>query len=276
MASDLRDAATVLTLRDGTSNGSFEVFLVRRHGGSGFMAGAHVFPGGVVDEGDSDPRLLDHAEGRTPAECAACLGEPGNPKAAAYFFAAMRETFEEAGVLVGTSDAPPDDHARSALQNAERTFGDVAVQFGLKLRLDALVPQARWITPTVEKRRYDTRFFLARSPAGQIARHDDIETTAGDWFEPRAALEAEGRGEIKLPPPTLVSLEWLAGFDDIDGAMQGAAARTPPVIQPEPQAEGSRIVLALPGDPLHSLAEPAFEHTTRVVLENGRWWSKKT
>lgn len=269
-----RDAATVLPLRE--ADGGFEIFLVKRHDRSGFMAGAYVFPGGTLDEADRDPALLSHVAGREPASCPAALGEPelAADLATALFFAAIRETFEEAGVLLATNedvDVSAMDDARAGLQKGERTLVDLVSEFELTLRLDALVPQARWVTPVIERRRYDTRFFLARSPRGQEARHDRIETTAGAWFRPVDALAAAEKGEIKLPPPQLVSLEWLAGFEDVDAAMAGAASRPPPVVQPHPHAEDGTIVLALPGDPLHPLDEPAFEGSTRVLLKDGLW-----
>ena len=273
-----RDAATVLVLRD-AAGGGFEVFMVRRHGKSGFMAGAHVFPGGKLDDADRDPALLTRALGRSAEECAAALGEDDAPTAAGLFAAAIRETFEEAWVLlaegVEPAERPALHAAREALQRGERTLLSVAEELDLRPRFDALVPQARWITPVVEPRRYDTRFFLADAPPAQEAAHDRRETTAGEWLGPGAALDAEREGRISLPPPTYRTLQWLAEFDTADAALAAARERTPPTLQPVFHDPGDgAFVLALPGDPLHPVSEPAFAGPTRFVLEKGRWWAR--
>ncbi len=234
------------------------------------MAGAFVFPGGKLDAGDSHDAILSRLSGRTPSECGALLGEQDLAKAAGLFVAAIRETFEEAGVLLADGDL--DDDARTALQKGERSLWE----FGqITLRLDALVPQARWITPEIEPRRYDTRFFLARVDAEQEARHDEIETTAGEWMEPAVALERAQAGEIQLPPPTMRTLEWLRARGSIDAAMEAALARPIPTIAPVVRDDDGAIVLALPGDPLHAEDEPTFgDGITRFVLDSGKWHSR--
>jgi len=268
-----KDAATVVVLRD--TEDRFEVFLVRRHGKSGFMAGAHVFPGGKLDDEDADPRLGARLAGRTPGDCARALGEDDVAKSAALFVAGVRETFEEAGVLVADGfEADERDAARKALHEGG-SFVRLAEELDLTLRLDRLVPQARWITPTVEPRRYDTRFFLARVGTNVDASHDAIETTAGEWMTPDAALVKERAGEISLPPPTMHTLTWLSRFETAQAALDDAATRTPPTVQPEFRDVAGSFVLALPGDPLHSVAEPAFDGATRFVLEKGRWWARR-
>lgn len=264
-----RDAATVLLLRDEPE--AFSVFLVRRHGGSGFMAGAHVFPGGVLD--DADVPLGEMLVGRTADECAALLGEDDPARSAALFVTAIRETFEEAGVLLAEG-APEDLAPLRARHAADDDFGALLRAAGLHLSGAALVPQARWITPTVEKRRYDTRFFVARAPAGQRATHDAKETTESCWMRPAEALDAEGRGELRLPPPTARTLEHLARFASVDEVFADAAARRPPLLQPVFHDRGGAWILALPGDPLHPVDEPAFPGSTRYVLEGGRWWAR--
>lgn len=264
-----RDAATVLLLRDEPEG--FSVFLVRRHGGSGFMAGAHVFPGGVIE--DADLALGAALADRSVDECAALLCEDDPARCAALFVTAIRETFEESGVLL--AHEPPAELASLRAHHAEANdFAALVQSAGLRLAAGDLVPQARWITPTVEKRRYDTRFFLARAPANQRATHDDKETTESCWMRPAEALEAEGRGEIRLPPPTARTLEHLARFARTDEVLADAAARRPPLLQPVFHDQGAAWVLALPGDPLHPVGEPAFPGSTRYVLEGGRWWAR--
>ena len=251
----------------------FEVFMVRRHSKSGFMAGAYVFPGGKLDEADCDPALVDHAAGRSAAECAQVLAEDDVARSVGLFFAAIRETFEEAGVLLAEGDLP--EAERDRLHDNEVTLLELARRESLRFHLDALIPQARWITPTVEPRRYDTRFFLARAAADVNASHDAHETTESAWMTPQHALEREKAGEIQLPPPTLRTLQWLVEQGGIDAAFVAAAARKPPVIQPVFHNLDGVFTLALPGDPLHPIDEPAFEGVTRFVLEKGRWWTRK-
>lgn len=263
-----KDAATVIVLRE-----PFEVFMVRRHAKSGFMAGAYVFPGGRLDDADCDAALHAHALGRTPAQCAEVLHEDDVAVSTGLFFAAIRETFEEAGVLLAEGSLAHEE--RDRLHGHEVTLVQLAKREGLRFHLDLLVPQARWITPTVESRRYDTRFFLARASRDVAASHDTHETTDSAWMTPQQALDREAAGEISLPPPTLRTLQWLVEQGGIDKAFTAAAARKPPIVQPVFHTEGGVFTLALPGDPLHPVTEPAFEGATRFVLEKGRWWSRK-
>jgi 8-oxo-dGTP pyrophosphatase MutT (NUDIX family) len=268
-----RDAATVLLLRD--RGAGPEVFLVKRHGGSGFMAGAHVFPGGVLDDADRDPSLH---EGASPEGFARALDELDDPiRAIALHVAALRETFEEAGVLLAAHDAARDASVRATLRarHAEQDdFPALVREHGLVLSLDSLVPQARWITPTVEKRRYDARFFLAVAPDDQEATHDAKETTESAWMRPSDAIDAESRNVIRLPPPTMRTLEHLAAFESIPSILSDARSRKPPRVAPVFHDRGGTWILALPGDPLHPEPEPAFPGTTRYVLEGGRWWAR--
>jgi 8-oxo-dGTP pyrophosphatase MutT (NUDIX family) len=267
-----RHAATVVLLRD-TSDG-FEVFMVRRHQKSGFMGGAFVFPGGKLDDADRDPRVLARLEGRTLAEAAEALGEPDDDaRAAALFVAAIRETFEEAGVLLARTREDADLAAARADLQAGAPLADVLEQVDAGLWLDRLVPWTRWVTPAVEPRRYDARFFLAIAPRGQRAAHDERETTAAAWLTPRDALERGRRGEIQLPPPTLRTLEMLAAFERTRDVVADAASRPPPLIDPVFRDEDGRWVLALPGDVGHPDAEARVPGPTRFVLADGRWWS---
>lgn len=274
----IRDAATVIVLRDAGTGP--EVFLVRRHRAVAFMAGAHVFPGGRVDEGDhaADPSWCDGV-----VEARGKLTGVAADAALAFHVAAARELFEEAGVLLArdgggqhVSLVDRADHERFKAHRAElnagrRTLREIVEAERLRLALDALVHYAHWVTPPIEIRRFDTRFFVTRVPPKQSPVHDDHEATDSVWIRPADAISASRRGDIVLPPPTWASLRELERFTSVDAALLWAKART--VYRREPRVttdiDGTRRIV-LPGDP--SLPEPepvAFE--TRFVLADGRW-----
>lgn len=265
-----RDAATVLLLREETEGG-FAVFMVKRHHKSGFMAGAYVFPGGTVDAADHG---WSRVRGRAPAEAAALLGEEDGAVAIALHVAAIRETFEEAGVLIADgADAADLAGARAELHDGA-DFAALAEAHALVLRLDHIAPWSRWVTPFIESRRYDARFFLARAPREQEAEHDRIEVTAGEWLTPAAALARFEEGSIQLPPPTLRTIEQLASFASVDEAFAAAAARPAPLpVQPHFVQLGDVPTLTLPGDPEHPIAERRIEGSTRFQLVDGRFRS---
>lgn len=263
-----RDAATVILLRDEARG--FSVFMVRRHDKAGFMAGAYVFPGGTLDAEDASPAWASRVRGRDATEAARALGEDDGPRALALHVAALRETFEEAGVLLADG-VPPDalEPARARLLAKETTFAALVDELELELRADWLTPLSRWITPAVEPRRYDARFFLAMAPRAQRAAHDRIELTAGAWLAPSEALARGARGDIRLPPPTLRTLEHLARFERAADVLADAARRPPPLVDPVfHQFEGG-WALVLPGDPAHPRRERAVDGPTRFVLVDG-------
>jgi len=215
-ASGARLAATVLLFR-AAGPGDPEVLLLRRHARSGFAASAWVFPGGAVDAADG---RLDPARwsGADPGALAPVLGhDPAT--ALALCVAAVRETFEEAGLLLarGPGGAPPDlrDPAvaglRAELAAPGADLGAALAAYDLVLDLAALTPWRRWVTPVEEPRRYDTVFFLARAPDGQVADHDRVETVSARWTTAAAALEAHGRGDLPMIYPTVRTLEEVAG-----------------------------------------------------------------
>lgn len=267
-----KHASTVILLREATSG--FEVFMVRRHTRSGFMGGAYVFPGGKLDDADADDRLLARVAGRTPEQAADALGELQDSKrAVALYVAAMRETFEEAGVLLADTPAGVrlPDARRRLLEGAP--FASLVEELDARLRLDRIAPWARWVTPAVEPRRYDTRFFVAVAPSDQEADHDRRETTEAAWWGPSQALERERRGEIQLPPPTMRSLEQLSAHRSVDTVLGEARARRPPYVDPVFLERAGVWILALPGDPDHPTREQAVPGPTRFTLADGRWHS---
>jgi len=266
----VRDAATVIVLRE--ADDGLEIFMVRRHEKIGFMGGAFVFPGGKLDPEDADPRLFARVRGHDPESAARALGEPDHPeRAVALHVAAVRETWEESGLLLAEGPAAPAvREARRALE-AGTPFTALVEQLDATLRIDRLVPYARWITPTVESRRYDTRFFLTTAPSGQEARHDGSETTEGAWLRPQDALAREDRGEIFMAPPTVRTLRLLAGYSSPQAALDEAAVRTPPLVRPVFAMLDGVPALTLPGDPAHPEAEPVLAGATRIVLVDGKW-----
>lgn len=215
-ASRARLAATVLLFRRGGAPHP-EVLLLRRHARSGFAASAWVFPGGAVDPADA---RLDPARwsGADPGALAPVLGhDPAT--ALALCVAAVRETFEEAGILLarGAAGSPPDlaDPAvgglRAALAGRDADLGPGLAAAGLVLDLGALTPWRRWVTPVEEPRRYDTVFFLAEAPSGQVADHDRVETVSARWATAEVALAAHRRGDLPMIYPTIRTLEEVAG-----------------------------------------------------------------
>jgi 8-oxo-dGTP pyrophosphatase MutT (NUDIX family) len=255
-----RDAATVILLRqalsaDGGGGGvGFEAFLLRRTAELEFAPGAYVFPGGSVDARDADPGVGWAGPG--PADFAAQLDVPPD-RARALVCAAVRETFEESGVLlagasrddlVGDSAALAAD--RHALLAGAASLAEVLGRRGLVLRTDLLTPWARWITPEASPRRFDTWFFAAALPPGQDAtaapegHADPGESESGAWLRPASALEAARAGRMTLLPPTAVTLGELAGHPDVPAILAHRPVITPRL--PRVVVEDGRVRLHLP------------------------------
>jgi 8-oxo-dGTP pyrophosphatase MutT (NUDIX family) len=250
-----RDAATVILLRQAASG--VEAFLLRRTAELEFAPGAYVFPGGSVDARDADESV--RWAGPAPADFGGLLDVPPD-RARALVCAAVRETFEESGVLLaGPADSPSahlvsDSGAlardRHALLTGQTTLGEVLSRRGLVLRADLLTPWARWITPEASPRRFDTWFFAAALPPGQMATAapegfgDPGESESGTWLHPATALEAAQAGQITLLPPTAVTLGELAGHHDVPGILARRPAITPRL--PKVIVEDGRARLTMP------------------------------
>lgn len=247
-----RPAATVVLLRD--AEGGPEALLLRRHKRSGFAADAWVFPGGVVDPGDRTDET-DRLDGPSPEEWARRLQLDDPAEAVAYVTAAVREAFEETGILLAHPDrlgAAPHHPAESlavarrALLNEVVTLRDVAVGNGLRLAGGELIYVGHWVTPEPEPRRYDTRFFAARAPAGAVCDAHDAEMTDSIWLHPAEAVERFQDGQLKLLPPTVHTLQRLdgyAGWDALRAALQDAPV---PGITPRMERRPDGVAIVVP------------------------------
>lgn len=254
-------SATVI-LADEARGGDdpFAVFLLRRNDSSSFMPGRYVFPGGRVEPADgSDPMA-----------------------AATLARAALRELFEEAGVLLAHGRAPDPERlaeVRRALQRDLTTLDLAMDKLSMRPAPAALVPYARWITPQARKHRFDTTFFVAAMPTNQEARADERETTEGLWLSPAQALADNQAGKVVLAPPLVRILGGLAGFGGLGPLLEGGHDLAP--VMPVLWAEGDmRVILfpddddyrlGMPGDPGHLGREVAAGRATRLVHRDGAW-----
>lgn len=257
----LRPAATVIVLRPAATH-PFDVLLVRRNDSVAFMAGAHVFPGGRLDD-------TDIAEPATACDGFESLGRCADLLAseeARYRVAAIRELLEEAGVLLARRHGRVVTAATAAAVRAslppQTSLVAHLAALGLTVALDAVMPFAHWVTPELEIRRFDTRFMLARMPDGQSASHDNGEMTALEWLAPGDAMARAMRRDINLPPPTWCTLQSLAAFSSVDEAWAWAAVTPIQCIQPAFVRDGTTATIALAGE--HS-------SPTRFELVDGAW-----
>jgi 8-oxo-dGTP pyrophosphatase MutT (NUDIX family) len=227
-------AATLALLRDG--DGGLEVLLLRRAAHVGFVPGAWVFPGGGVDRSDGDKPVLARLDGLEPEEAARRLGLPwSDPPAIAYWVAALREAFEETGILVARDEEggaprtarqdPAVDALRSHLMGHQARFHEVLDRLGCRLDGGAVEYMAHWITPEAEPKRFDARFFAARVRAGAHPVVDPRETTEALWITPAEALRRHREGGLPMVFPTFRSLEDLSAFPTVDTALAGLRGR---------------------------------------------------
>jgi len=255
-----RDAASVMILRDNPSGGGIDVLMVRRHARSDFAGDMHVFPGGAVEECDCDEGIAALCDGMHPEDAMSILGDVSDPaRSLGFFVAGIRETFEEAGILlareasgecVSYRDEGEDHYAalREALGDEKLAFNEMIATENLKLAAGSLVYFAHWITPEFSPIRYDTRFFLAPAPRYQEALHDNVETTAHLWIAPQEALTMNENGAFAMLPPTMVNLMSLVRFSSVEEALHASAGRDVPVIAPQVSFEDGKITLLIPED----------------------------
>lgn len=263
-------ASTVVVLRD-AEGGGLEVYMVRRPSQSSFLPGAEVFPGGRLEPDDDDTSW--QALPGAPAQSDRPLA-----------VAAVRELFEEAGLLLARDEAsgtmvdlsardPAALRAlRRALVDGTRRFSQVCLEEGWRPALDQLVPCSRWVTPHLERRRFDTLFYVARAPEGQTAEADGQEAVAGRWIRPQDAVDEHGAGHIVLVPPTLKTLVDLRDVRSVEAALATAAANPVRTYAPRVFIEaGTRFVL-MPGDEFYPVTDAeAMPPPTRYRLDGTIW-----
>ncbi len=251
-----RPAATIVLMRDGDAGP--EVLLLRRARHAGFVPGAYVFPGGRVDARDAGQEVVAHLDGLDAAAAAERLELPdADPPALAYYLAALREAFEETGILVGrgvdgsepatAAEDPTVDALRSDLM-ADRV-GFVETLERMRCRLDggAVEYLAHWITPEPEPRRYDTRFFAARVRGGAAPVIDAREMTDAVWLTPAAAIGRYHEGALPMVFPTIRTLQDLRAFDSVDAILADLRMRRIPTIMPRLVVTPTGIGMELEG-----------------------------
>ena len=292
-----KKAATVIVLRDKKPEG-FDVFLLKRHEQSSFMGGNYVYPGGRVDRDDGSVELCSLSKGMTLEGAQRHFGGIfSQEESFAHWIAAIRELFEEAGVLLAYDqrgnllqlrDRDEGDkflHYRELLQKGKISIGEIAQMENLVLALDQLHYYAHWITPEARPERFDTRFFLARYPSGQEASHDQKETTAGIWLIPQKALEENLKGDVILSPPTLKTLEDLSRFKSIDEVFNSQRKEDIRPILPILTKVTSGPLIIFPWDPEYEIFQKGEipspvnhgrpsqrgDNTTRVLMKENRW-----
>ena len=263
-----RDASTVLLIQDGAAG--LEVFMVVRHPDIEFAAGALVFPGGAVDRSDRGDAVREVV----PEETARV-----EPRELAWRVAAVREVYEECGVLLARK------RGESALIDAKRLAGidaryheelashslditALATAENIELACDSLVPFAHWVTPKARPKRFDTRFYLAAAPADQVARHDGHESVHSLWGDPGAICAEADEGQWSLRFPTRLNLEKLALSTNVEQALETASAGKMVKIlaEAEPVRGGSKVRIPL---------EAGYAITEAVINDQGEVVSRK-
>ena len=260
----VRDASTVVLLRDGSG---LETYLMRRAATMAFAAGMYVFPGGRIDEADCDIDLSWVGEPLDAGRMTA-----GERQARGLIVGAVREVFEETGVLLAVDDSgrfPAEDAAweedRAAVAESSPALAEVLARRGLRIDPGALPLWTHWVTPEVESKRYDVRFFVAAVPPGQHARDVSGEADQVLWTSPGAALGDYSRGQLPMLPPTVATLADLAALPDVASVLASASSREVRPLMPRPRFEDDgaiawdvidvrdgSVVVRLPAEPAGS------------------------
>ena len=297
MVATPKKAATVILLREMKPEG-FEIFLLKRHEKSSFMGGNFVYPGGRVDREDGSLEICAQCRGVSPEEAHQLLrGTLPPDESLAHWVAAIRELFEEAGVLLAydhtgkfihlkdPAEREKASHYRDLLHKGKMNICQIAQEEKVFFALDQLHYYAHWITPEARSERFDTRFFLACHPEGQEATYDQIETTVGVWLTPKQALEENLNGNTALSPPTLKTLEDLSRFKNIAEVFNALRkAEIQPVLPILTKIKDETLII-FPWDPEYGIFQKGEtpekvdhgrpsrpeDNTTRVILKKGYW-----
>ncbi len=292
----LVDAATVIVLREATAG--FEVFLVQRHHNSGFMANVYVYPGGKLDPSDCSEQAAGRVRGMSTLDaCDRLAIEQPSFLGLGLYLAGVRETFEESGILLAcrsgcqawidlTSDPQVAERFaayRRDLISGEISLSEVAEREDLVISLENIGYFAHWITPYIENRRFDTRFFVTILPPNQRPLHDAVETTDSLWIRPEDALKRYLSNSLLLSPPTIRTLEQLCAFSSAEEVIEYAKVRNPPAILPHIGEFDGIMQMLMPGDleyphedPNYALGTPVDDGVTRMQRIDGHWRSIKT
>jgi 8-oxo-dGTP pyrophosphatase MutT (NUDIX family) len=239
-------SATILLLRERSRD--LEVFMVQRHREVEFAQGALVFPGGKVDPTDRDPELRER-----------CTGAPACDEALALRVAAIRETFEESGILLarpsisgellsGEQLRGIESRHRDALNRKQIVLREMIDAEHLELACDLLTPFAHWITPEFMPKRFDTHFFLVAAPPDQVALHDGSESVDSTWISPAAALRDADAGRYTIVFPTRLNLIKLARSQRVEDALSAARAEKIVTVMPRVERTEAGAVLHIPAE----------------------------
>jgi 8-oxo-dGTP pyrophosphatase MutT (NUDIX family) len=257
-----RHASTVLVARDAsdTDAPALQILLTQRHASLRFMGGAYVFPGGTLQASDSDAGLA--------SACGAPLAWPSQsdaPLDIAHALAAIRETFEEAGLLLGAPELEAGALAllRRRLLDGE-DFGMLLATARIALDLSAVVPFMHWVTPLAEPRRFDTRFYVAKAPEQQRAEIDARETIDLIWRAPSTAVAEAQSGSLVLSPPTLRTLQQIEHVNTVAALLTLARASRAPRVEPIIRIIAGARTIIFPGDPEHPVREQLLKGATRI------------
>jgi 8-oxo-dGTP pyrophosphatase MutT (NUDIX family) len=281
-----RPAATIMLVRPAPHG--YEVLMLRRHKDLAFAGGAYVFPGGSVDPSDTAPEWAARIVG---ASREALVRRLGTKDALGFAVAAVREAFEESGILLALADGSgrlprgarldgvERASARQRLLAGEVDFLALAIELGLVLDLAGVRYVAHWVTPAGVSRRFDTRFFVAPIAEDAVAAADASEVVDAVWIRPDEALRRASEGEFELVVPTAKNLERLVGFADLDELLETLGSMPVPRIEPRLYRDADGAVhVALPGDPAFATASarlddgealPAPERTRASGVDDG-------
>ena len=253
MTTPIKPAATVILMREAEESG-FEIFIVKRSSRSSFGS-LYVFPGGKLDPEDTEKDLYACCEGMNDEEASARLGIEND--GLSFWIACIRECFEETGVLLtNPNDSLIQEYEklsslRKQLNNKEISFKNICISESLRLGTNNIVPCAHWITPAIEPKRFDTRFFLAKVNAKQLASHDGFELTESFWIKPKDALVKLKEGKMNMILPTISNIEQLDEFSSAFEAFnyfEGLGNNAIEPILPKFVKQDGKWIGFLPGD----------------------------